>query len=200
MNNSEYLSDFLKNDRFIPFITLTVNIRGSKWDGATNIHEMLDINDKFLLGFIPNYHMNLLSPDQIDDKDFDKFKMGIGSLLQFIKHKNDKNMDWIKDKKRFEHVDIKTANFIRTVTGTKIKFNQNEEEVNMCTAWKNSMNEARNEGRREGRREGKIKGKIEGILEEKVETAKRLLSENYSLDIIQTATNLTLDQIKSFAK
>ena len=99
MNNSEYLSGFLKNDRLIPVITLTVNISGSKWDGATNIHEMLDINDKFLLGFIPNYHINLLSPDQIDDKDFDKFTTGIGSLLQFIKHKNDKNMDWIKVKK-----------------------------------------------------------------------------------------------------
>ena len=66
----------------------------------------------------------------------------------------------------------------------------------MYTAWKNSMNEARNEGRREGI----LEGRREEILEEKVETAKRLLSENYSLNIIQTATNLTLDQIKSFAE
>ena len=61
---------------------------------------MLDINDKLLFEFIPDYHMNLLSPYQIDDKDFNKFKTGIGSILHFIKHKNDKNMDWIKDKKK----------------------------------------------------------------------------------------------------
>ena len=66
--------------------------------------------------------------------------------------------------------------------------NPNEEVVDMCMAWENSMNEARNEGLKEGKREG--------VNEEKIETAKRLLAKNAPLEIIQDATELTLDQIK----
>ena len=49
----------------------------------------------------------------------------------------------------------------------------------------------------DGRKEGKELGIKEGILGEKLETAKRLLAKNFSLDIIQKATNLTIYQIKS---
>lgn len=96
-------------------------------------------------------------------------------------------MDWIRENKRFERVDRQTADLIQTVTGTKMDLNPNEEVVDMCMAWENSMNEARNEGILEGKREG--------VNEEKIETAKRLLAANISLDIVQRATELTLDQI-----
>lgn len=65
--------------------------------------------------------------------------------MQFIKHKDDKNMNWLQRKKRFESVDRRTADFIQTVTGIKVKFNSNEEVVNMNHAWNNSINEAKKE-------------------------------------------------------
>ena len=190
--SDEFISGFWKDDHLMPVITLVVNISGKPWDGARSLHDMFVVKDPALLEFVPNYRMNLLSPDQIEEGDFGRFKTGIGALLQFIKHKDDKNMDWIRENKRFERVDRQTADLIQTVTGTKMDLNPNEEVVDMCMAWENSMNEARNEGLKEGKKEGKR----EGVNEEKIETAKRLLAKNAPLEIIQDATELTLDQIK----
>ena len=180
ITSDEFLSDFWKEDFLIPVITLTLNMSGKPWDGAIDLHEMFNTNDPRILNLVPNYPLNLLFPDKISDEDFCKFKTGVGQLMQFIKHKNDHNMEWIMEGKRFEHVDRETADLIQTVTGSQMNFQPNEEEVNVCRAWANSMNEA--------------------IMGEKFETARRLLAKNYSLDIVQDVTQLTLDQIKSCVK
>jgi predicted transposase/invertase (TIGR01784 family) len=39
------------------------------------------------------------------------------------------------------------------------------------------------------------KGKAEGIAEEKLETAKRLIASNTSIDIIRIATGLSIEEI-----
>ena len=47
----------------------------------------------------------------------------------------------------------------------------------------------------EAERDGKEKGKIEGKKEGKIETAKKLLEEGISLEVIMKATGLTKDEI-----
>ena len=47
----------------------------------------------------------------------------------------------------------------------------------------------------EAERDGKEKGKIEGKKEGKIETAKKLLQEGISLEVIMKATGLTKDEI-----
>ena len=85
-------------------------------------------------------------------------------------------MDWIQGKKRFEHVDRGTADFIQTVTGVSMQFNSNEEVVNVCKAWENSMNEARDKGRDEGRNEGRNDAKREYV--------KSLYANGFSIEQI----------------
>jgi predicted transposase/invertase (TIGR01784 family) len=46
------------------------------------------------------------------------------------------------------------------------------------------------------KREGKREGKKEGIKEEKLETAKRMLLNNFSVEQVITATGLTEKEIK----
>ena len=162
--SDEFLSGFWKDDRLMPVITLVINISGKPWDGARTLHDMLALEDRRILPYIQDYRLNLLSPDQIADQDFDKFRTGFGAAMQFIKHQHDESMDWIKDQSRFEQVDRPTADFIQTATGTRIPFDDNAEVINMCKAWENSMIQARNDGISQGISQGIGQGKIDAVL------------------------------------
>mgnify|MGYP006916048136 CR=1 FL=1 len=103
--------------------------------------------------------MNLLSPDLINESDFEKFKTGLGAALQFIKHQEDDGMDWIHNKPQLEQVDRDTVDFIQAVTGTKFDIDETEEVINVCRAWENSINRAKAEGETRGEARGEAKGK-----------------------------------------
>lgn len=55
---------------------------------------------------------------------------------------------------------------------------------------------AREDGWAEGRAAGHAEGRAEGIKEEKLETAKRLLSAGVDVSTIVLATGLTVDEVK----
>ena len=57
-------------------------------------------------------------------------------------------------------------------------------------------NEAIKEGRLEGIKEGKLEGIKEGIEKNTLETAKALLKENVSIDIISRTTGLSEEEVK----
>ena len=92
LTQEEYLSGFRKEDRLTPVITLTLCLSAEPWDAPTSLHEMLDIEDKRLLRFVPDYKLNLLTPAQIADDEFAKFRTGLGAVMQFAKHRNDKDV------------------------------------------------------------------------------------------------------------
>ena len=51
--------------------------------------------------------------------------------------------------------------------------------------------------RREGKAEGKVEGKAEGIAEEKLATAKRLLSMGLSVQDVAKGTSLSVEQVEN---
>ena len=166
-NSNEFLSGMKRDDRLHPVVTLVVNISGKHWDGSDSIHSLLSVGDERILKYVPDYRINLLSPDTLAEDDFDKFHTGVGAALQFIKHQHDDNMDWIINQKRLERVDRATAEFIQTATGTSFEIDDEEEEINMCRAWENSMEQAKSEGKAEGilagREEGQRDAKLTSI-------------------------------------
>lgn len=157
MSAEEFLSGFRKTDKLVPVITLVVYFGAEEWDAPCSLHEMFSIKNEKLLTFVSDYKINLISPSEISDLEFEKFKTGLGSAMQFIKHQKDKNLSWMKDYKRFEKVDFETVNLINVVTGSKIKVEKTEEEVNMCYAFENSMREAKELGIEIGKAEGENK-------------------------------------------
>ena len=100
----------------MPVITLTVYFGAEKWDGAKSIHEMLSIKNEKLLKFVPDYKLNLITPESIKEEDFEKFKTGLGMAMQYIKHQDDDVADVITKNRKFERLDRETANLINTVT------------------------------------------------------------------------------------
>ena len=55
---------------------------------------------------------------------------------------------------------------------------------------RNAKYEGRTEGRVEGRAEGRVEGRAEGIEENKLETAKKMLNDGLSLEMINKYTDL----------
>lgn len=150
----EYLSGLGKDDRLKPVITVVLNICGEYWDGRKSIHELVSVKDGRLLQFVPDYRLNLISPDLMTEQDFEKFHTHLGAALRFIKHQNDDNMDWLESKEQEMTVDRATADFIQTTTGTDLHLKDNEEVIDVCKAWKNSMDQAEAKGKAEGVAEG----------------------------------------------
>ena len=184
LTQEEYLSGFRKEDRLTPVITLTLCLSAEPWDAPTSLHEMLDVEDKRLLRFVPDYKLNLLTPAQITDEEFAKFRTGLGAVMQFAKHRNDKDVSWMEGNKRFEHMDWDTASLIKTVTGANIQIEKGE-SVNMWAAWENGINQARIDGEATGRQAGRNEG------ESNMMTAIRMIREDKPIDAIRKETGIS---------
>ena len=138
------------------------------------------MEDKRLLKFVPDYKLNLLTPAQISDEDFAKFRTGLGAVMQFAKHRNDKDVSWMEGNKRFEQMDWDTASLIKTVTGANIQIEKGE-SVNMWAAWENGINQARNDGEQQGIQKG----------ESNMMTAIRMIREDKPIDAIRKETGIS---------
>ena len=108
-----------------------------------------------MLRFVQDYKLNLLTPADIAEEDFAKFRTGLGAVMQFAKHRNDNDVSWMEGNKRFEQMDWDTASLIKTVTGANIQIEKGE-SVNMWAAWENGINQARNDGFADGETKGKL--------------------------------------------
>lgn len=88
--SAEYLSGFYKTDKLLPVITLTVYLEADEWDAPKSLHDMLLIEDKNLLKFIPDYQLNLIAPAAISDEDFGKFHTELSPVLKYLKYSKNK--------------------------------------------------------------------------------------------------------------
>ena len=149
MEGDEFLSGLKKEDKLMPVITLVISLSTEEWDGSLTLHEMLAVENKELLTFVPDYRLNLLAPNTIED--FGKFRTELGVLFECIKHKQDDNMDWMEGKEHFRHVNRNTASLIKTVTGFDISLDEEGDVVDMMNAWENGLNQARMDAEAKGR-------------------------------------------------
>lgn len=88
MTRTEFLSGWKYTDNLIPVITLVIHYGTDEWTGAKSLHDMFseDVDEK-ILECVPDYKINLIEPNKIDN--FDKFQSDFGKLLQSIRYKDD---------------------------------------------------------------------------------------------------------------
>lgn len=153
-SGDEFLSGLHKGDKLRPVITLVIYWAPDKWDGAGSLHDMLDTENPEILKLIPDYRMNLLTPDSIDD--FEKFKTGLAEVFEFIKCSKDKDelIRAINANPGFQNLDRRSVELINALTDADIEIPHGEEMVNVCTAIKEMKEESRIVGRKEGISEG----------------------------------------------
>jgi len=150
-NSGEFLSGFLKTDKILPIITLTIYFGTEPWDGPLSLREMYDINDSKLLDFVPDYRVQLIQPMTLSEDDFEKFHTSLREVLQTIKYSVDaqKLTEYIVQNERMHHLELSAANVINTVAGIGLEIRQDRGKVDMCKAIEDLKAESREEGRAE---------------------------------------------------
>ncbi|MBS5522975.1 MAG: transposase [Clostridiales bacterium] len=171
-SRGEYLSGWYKEDRLIPVITAILLLSPDKWDGPTQLHEMLTLEDPKLLSMVENYKIHLIAPSDITEENMKKFKTNLREVLSFIKYSRDKKQiqALVKGNPRFSAIDKNAAMVIRACTHYKFDIDSPEKEgdVNMGDALQDIYDEGLEVGRaaglEAGRKDGFIKGQIALII------------------------------------
>ena len=177
-NNGEFLSGFLRTDKILPVITLTLYFGTEPWDGPLSLREMYSINDSKLLDFVPDYRVQLIQPMTLSEDDFEKFHTSLREVLQTIKYSVDaqKLTEYITQNERMHRLDLPAANVINTVAGIGLEIKQDRGKVDMCKAIEDLKAESRAEGREEGRVEGREEGREEGHTKGRAETIEQTVA------------------------
>ena len=166
---AEFLSGFHGTDKLSPIITLTLYFGADEWVAPRDLHSMLSVDEE-MLRFVDNYHLHLIAPAEIADEDFPKFKTELSVLLRYIKCSKDKQKlkDMVSGSTDLGSVSKETVDLINLLTNSQLRYNDEEENVNMCKALDDWMSEVRAEGVAEGeakgRAEGEAKGEAKGVL------------------------------------
>ena len=121
MSSEEYLSGIGKNDKLIPIITLVIYFGDNRWDGPKSLHEILDFNDNSLKEFVPDYKLNIISPYDMDEEEFEHFNTDFGMALKIIKHQKE-DVPAIIDCNRDRPISLETATFLNNIIKMDLEF------------------------------------------------------------------------------
>ncbi len=161
---AEFLSGFRKNDRLRPVITLVFHFGADRWDGAVSLHEMMDLEMEELREFVQDYKIHLIDPAVIEAEDLEKFSTSLREVIGCIKYSKDKRQwsSFLENNARMV-LEANAAKVIRAITNINIEIPEEAEEIDMCKAFDEIMQESREEGERKKAREVVISMAEEGI-------------------------------------
>ena len=203
-NNQEYLSGFKKTDKLLPVITLVIHFGQEPWDGPESLHEMLEIQDPEILPYIQDYKIHLIDPARLTEKDLEKFQSSLREVLGCIKYSGNKEKyaTYITNNIRMP-LDPAANRVIRTVTNipkTKTEEEQEDDNMEICKAWKDMMDEmmekGESKGKSEGLRIGRSEGKSEGRNEESERIVVRMLKNGFQPEEIVKITGVDSKRIE----
>ena len=201
-SREEFLSGLRRTDKLIPVITLTVCFTPNKWTGPKDLHSMLKA-DEDILRFVDNYRLHLIAPANLSEKDFAKFRTELSVVLKFVEYSNDKKKlrKKISEDAAFKSVSKKTVDMVNAMTNSNIRYNEEEERVDMCEAIKELINDALAEGEAKGIAKGIAKGKAKGKAEGALETLAGLVKKGL-LTVAQAAeeAHMSVAEFKKKAK
>lgn len=227
LSSDEFLARFSRNDHIIPILTIVFYYADNKWDGPTDLHSMFPSSDEpfindILKKIIPNYHLNLLDINEFSGSDL--LHTDLLFAFNLVKLKKDKQAFYkylMEHKHYFQHVDEETAYALGALLHSealakKISNEQGmgldhhkKEDINMCQALEELLEDSRLEGITLGKQEGIMLGKQEGLMLGKqeginegrrhtaIDIAKKMMKEGLSGDLIARITGLSTDQLKS---
>lgn len=184
-NASEFLSGVQKEERLHPVITLVVYWGKEKWQGAKNLHDMVDFGEDNTLAenlkqLIPVYPLHFLN--LAEQTEYDNFQTELKILFELYARRNDKKefMQYLKSHEVCRQLDKETYQTLGVLTNSKRlmcgKYIETKErgEVNMCQAIEELIEDGRKEGNLSGRQGMLYELVRDGMLP--VQTAARKMS------------------------
>lgn len=133
LTSEEFLSGLRRDDKLIPIITAVVYFGEEPWDGPRSLYDMLNIPNETMKKFIPNYWINLISPADMGDDEFEKFHTYLGLAMKVIKHQSD-DADQVIMATGHQKIDRETAEFLNRAVNLKLEYEEESGGVDMCKA------------------------------------------------------------------
>ncbi|MBQ8856519.1 MAG: Rpn family recombination-promoting nuclease/putative transposase [Lachnospiraceae bacterium] len=165
LTRAEFLSRFRKDDKLCPVITLVLYYGEEPWDGSVDLYGMLNGEEIFrkshmLQQYIPNYKINLVEPERMDDLEM--FCTDLHEIFGMLKYRNNKSelIEYVNNREEFfRNVDEETYYVIREFLHSEkvlkaINRDGGEERVDMCQALEELYNDGIEKGKSEGIRQG----------------------------------------------
>ena len=137
-------------------MTVTIYFGSDEWTGPMSLFDMMEVKDPRILACMDNYHLRLIAPAQMSDKEIMKFQSSIREVLLFIKYsKNPENLNRVlkEHEKRFREMERRAVDVIEVITNTGLKYEESEMKIDVCEAIKKM--------REESERQGELNGGIE---------------------------------------
>lgn len=142
---NEFLSGLLKEERLHPVGTIVLYYGEDPWDGSKNLHELLEFpkdekERQLLESLIPDYHINLIDVDKIDNLKY--YKTDLQLIFGMLQCKKDKQkfQDYIMEHEEyFQNLELETYEAVRVMLNSKrkmkkIKAANAKGRVDMCQA------------------------------------------------------------------
>lgn len=152
-------------------------------ENQSEVHYAMPVKDPKILSFVSDYKINLIAPASMTDEELNRFTTSLREVMLFIKYSKDKDRlnKMLQSDQRFRTVDRKAATVISTVTGSKFEVEEEEEEVDMCQAIQEMMEDAKMDGR--------------------TAVARKMLEEGgVSMQYIARMTSLFIEEVQALAE
>lgn len=138
LTSAEFLSGLRLGDKLMPIITAVMYFGEEPWDGPRSLYDLLDIKDESLKKFIPNYWINLISPVDMDEDEFEKFHTELGYAMRVLKHQKE-DVDEVILATNHRKVSPETAYFLNSVAKLNLEFVEEAGGVDMCKSLEKRM-------------------------------------------------------------
>lgn len=146
-SRGEYLSGFYREDQITPVITLVVHFGANEWDGPLSLHDMMRVQNKNLLRFVPDYPIHLIDPAKLSAVDLEKFSTSLREVMGYIKYSKDKThlAEFVSGNPRMR-IEANAARVIKAITNTPMNIPEGDGVIDMCKAIEDMMNDSKTEG------------------------------------------------------
>lgn len=94
---------------------------------------MLDVRDERLYRFLSDYKLNLISPADMAEDDFEKFHTELGYAMKLLKHQSE-DADELIVREGHRKVSAETAYFLNAAMKLNLEFEEESGGVDMCKA------------------------------------------------------------------
>lgn len=152
-SSEEFLSGLYRTDRLIPTITFVFYHGNKIYDGCTDLHDMLDLKGigEEYRHLIPNYKMNLITLDDIDENQLHTGMREVIGAMKHSKNRDDFTSYMRANEERFERMDRETFDTISVMIGQEDLIQRRKETgeegvYDMCQAIEEMKEEVREEG------------------------------------------------------
>ena len=161
----EFFSGMAKDEKLNPVTTIVFYHGKDPYDGCTDLHNMLDLNkeNKTFKRFISDYHVNLITANDLDET---KFETGMRELVGFLKRQEDKTklMGYFQEnEERIRKMDEETFDTVSILLHlpkkiSRLRKSTEGDGTDMCKAIREWAADERNAGMIEGEKRGQAKG------------------------------------------